>query len=142
MVRAVRGMLPNSTRRSQLGQSMIEYCVVVSFGVLTISTGPISNLVFTEIPNTIRNNFEGYSYAISLSDTPDHTNSADLKDLLESQGVPPEQAAYLAQNPFDLMNYLDDYSSVGIPDFSEGLDEIADAMGLNPSDFLEGLSPF
>jgi len=135
-------MLPKSSRRSQLGQSMIEYCVVVSFGVLTLSTGPISDLVFTQLPNTIRNNFEGYSYAISLSDTPDHTNSADLEAMLILQGVPDEQAAYLAQNPFDLMSYLDDYSSLGIPDFSEGLDEIADAMGLSPSDFLEGLSPF
>ena len=40
MVRALRGPLPKSARRSQLGQSMIEYCVVVSFGVLTLSSVP------------------------------------------------------------------------------------------------------
>jgi hypothetical protein len=120
---------------------MIEYCVVVSFGVLTLTTGPMRDLIF-QLGTTIRNNFQGYSYAVSLSDTPDHTNSADLEALLIAQGVPDDQAAYLAQNPFDLMQYIDDYASLGIPDFQDGLDEIDDALGLSPSDFLEGLSPF
>lgn len=142
MVRALPGTLSRSPRRSQLGQSMIEYCVVVAFGVLTLSTGPMRELLFEDLPNTIRDNFQGYSYAISLSDTPDHDNSADLEEMLILQGVPEDQAAYLAQNPFDLMQYLDDYTSMGIPDMADAIDEITDAMGLSPSDFLEGLSPF
>jgi len=120
---------------------MIEYCVVVAFGVLVLSTGEVEDLVFETIPNTIRNNFEGYSYAISLSDTPDHDNSADLEAMLILQGVPDDQAAYLAQNPFDLMQYLGDIPT-SVPDFAAGVEEITDALGLSPSDFLEGLSPF
>lgn len=120
---------------------MIEYCVVVTFGVLTLTTGPMKDVIF-QLLDTIENNFQGYSYAVSLSDTPDHTNSADLEDMLVLQGVPADQAAYLAQNPFDLMQYLDDFSTMGLPDVAAGLDEIADALGLSPSDFLEGISPF
>ena len=119
---------------------MIEYCVVVTFGVLTLTTGPMNDLIF-QLGTTIRNNFEGYSYAISLSDTPDDANSADLKAMLILQGVPDDQAAYLAQNPFDLMQYLDDIPT-SLPDFGAGVDEITDALGLSPSDFLEGISPF
>jgi len=119
---------------------MIEYCVVVTFGVLTLTTGPMKDVIF-QVTDTIENNFQGYSYAISISDTPDHENSADLKDMLVLQGVPEDQAAYLAQNPFDLMQYLDDIP-VSIPDFAAGVEEISDALGLSPSDFLEGISPF
>lgn len=133
-------MLRGSTRRSQLGQSMIEYCVVVTFGVLTLTTGPMKSLIF-ELTDTIQNNFQGYSYAISLSDTPDHTNSVDLETMLITQGVPDDQAAYLSQNPFALSEDLEDFPT-SVPDFASAVDDILDAVGLSPSDFLEGLSPF
>jgi hypothetical protein len=119
---------------------MIEYCVVVTFGVLTLTTGPMKDLIF-QLTDTIQNNFQGYSYAISLSDTPDHTNSVDLEAMLQLQGVPDEQAAYLAQNPFALSEELENIPT-SIPDFTAGVDEIMDALGLSPADFLEGLSPF
>lgn len=127
--------------RRQLGQSMIEYCIVVTFGVLTLTTGPMKDVI-VEIIDTIKNNFEGYSYAISLSDMPDADNSSELKAWLESRGVPPEQAAYLAQNPFDLMQVLEKVNVSSLPDLKEGLDLIMEQTGLSPSDFLEGISPF
>ena len=120
---------------------MIEYCIVVTFGVLTLTTGPMRDAIF-DLVDVIEDNFQGYSYAVSLSDYPDHTNSADLEAYLVSRGVPDEQAAHLAQNPFDLMAHLEDFVSANVPDFQEGLDEIEDATGLSPSDFLEGISPF
>jgi hypothetical protein len=119
---------------------MIEYCVVVTFGVLTLTTGPMKSLIF-ELTDTIQNNFQGYSYAISLSDTPDHTNSVDLETMLITQGVPDDQAAYLSQNPFALSEDLEDFPT-SVPDFASAVDDILDAVGLSPSDFLEGLSPF
>lgn len=120
---------------------MIEYCVVVTFGVLTLTTGPMRDVIF-DVADAIRDNFQGYSYAISLSDYPDAANSSDLEAFLISRGVPDEQAQHLSENPFDLMQYLDDYVSGTMPDFQQGLDEIADQAGLSPSDFLEGISPF
>lgn len=119
---------------------MVEYCVVVSFGVLTLTTGPMKDLIF-QLTGTIQNNFQGFSYAISLSDTPDHTNAGDLQTMLEDQGVPSDRAAYLAQNPFDLSEYFDKIPT-SLPDLSAGMDDILDAVGLSPSDFLEGISPF
>lgn len=134
-------MLPVTGPRSQLGQSMIEYCVVVTFGVLTLTTGPMKDVIF-DIIQTVKDNFQGYSYAISLSDMPDSDNSDDLKAYLEAQGVPADRAEYLAQNPFDLMQYLEQYNISSLPDFQAGLDEIEEQTGLSPSDFLEGISPF
>ena len=120
---------------------MIEYCVVVTFGVLTLTTGPMKDVIF-DIIETVKDNFQGYSYAISLSDTPDADNSADLKAYLEAQGIPEDRAAYLAQNPFDLMQYLEQYNIPSLPDLQGGLDELEEQTGLSPSDFLEGISPF
>ena len=120
---------------------MIEYCVVVTFGVLTLTTGPMKDVIF-EIIATVKNNFQGYSYAISLSDQPDKDNSADLQTWLESRGVPSDRAAYLAQNPFDLMQLLEQYNIPDLPDLQAGLDELEENTGLSPSDFLEGISPF
>lgn len=134
------GLSRISRIRSQLGQSMIEYTIVVGFGVLTLTTGPMQD-VLLHLMDVIHNNYQGYSYAVAVSDYPDANDSGTLEALLVSRGVPDEQAQYLSQNPFDLFQLLKKYVSPNLPDFQEGLDEIADQAGLSPSDFLEGLSP-
>ena len=134
------GLSSISRIRSRLGQSMIEYTIVVGFGVLTLTTGPMRD-VLINLVNVIHNNYQGYSYAIAVSDYPDANDSGTLETMLTSRGVPDDQAHYLAQNPFDLFQLLKKYVSPNLPDFQAGLDEIADQAGLSPADFLEGLSP-
>jgi hypothetical protein len=73
-------------RRQQLGQSMVEYTIVIAFGILTMSSAPMRDAV-TSLMDTIRQNYEGYSFAISLSDYPDSDTASNYWDMLDTQAV-------------------------------------------------------
>ncbi len=73
-------------RRQQLGQSMVEYTIVIAFGILTMSSAPMRDAV-ASLLDTIRQNYEGYSFALSLSDYPDYETASDYWDKLDLQGV-------------------------------------------------------
>ena len=68
---------------------MIEYTVVLMFGVLTLTTGPMKDQVKI-VMDTIRDNYTGYSFAMSLSDIPDSNTHNDYYALLDGQNVPDE----------------------------------------------------
>ena len=56
-----------------MGQSMVEYTVVIMFGILTMSSAPM-RVAVDSLMETIRQNYAGYSFAISLSDYPDYAD--------------------------------------------------------------------
>ena len=70
-------------RRLQFGQSMVEYTVVIAFGILTLSTDLVQDEVDL-LMATIHQNYAGYSFALSISDYPDYDSAslywADLVD--------------------------------------------------------------
>ena len=85
------------SRRRQLGQSMVEYAIVISLGILTISSAPMRDFV-DGLMATIHQNYAGYSFALSLSDYPDYADvdlywnglvtqnvNDDMKDVLTDQ---------------------------------------------------------
>jgi len=72
--------------RRQLGQSMVEYTVVIMFGILTLSSSPMRDAVAT-LMDSIRQNYEGYSFALSLSDYPDSDTAQNYWDMLDNQSV-------------------------------------------------------
>ena len=74
------------TRRQQLGQSMIEYTIVISFGILTLSSTPMKDAI-AKLMETVRQNYTGYSFAISLSDYPDSDSANNYWDMLDNQNV-------------------------------------------------------
>jgi len=76
-------------KRCQFGQSMIEYTVVLMFGVLTLTTGPMKDQV-AALMDTIRDNYKGYSFAMSLSDIPDSSTHNEYYTLLDGQNVSDE----------------------------------------------------
>lgn len=73
-------------RRQQLGQSMVEYTVVIAFGILTLSSAPMKDAV-SLLMETVRQNYQGYSFAISLSDYPDSDSASEYWTMLEGQSV-------------------------------------------------------
>jgi len=73
-------------RRQQFGQSMVEYTVVIAFGILTLSTGLMTDAV-DDLMATIHQNYAGYSFAISLSDYPDDETVSDYWTMLDDQAV-------------------------------------------------------
>lgn len=137
----VRGTVhrPRGTRQS--GQAMVEYVIVVAFGVLLIvgvgaEDGPLSAVVGDAV-DAVKSNYEGYSFAVSMSDYPDVDSSIEYREMLEAQGVPEERIDYLVDDPTDLVNDLvNEYVMTNLP----GLGEFDfGSLPLNPMDFL---SPF
>ncbi len=120
--------------RRQAGQSIVEYTVVSVFGILVLTTGPGGDMII-ELTNAIRNNYNAYSYAISLSDYPDKENYFELISMYNNQGMPSEQREYLTDNPGQLVEDLKDYARNSLPpEVQQGLD-IADSVGLGLDDF-------
>jgi len=121
----------------QKGQAMIEYTVVSVFGILVLTTGP-GRGVIGDLEDAIRNNYDGFSYAVSLSDFPDKNDIDDLTDMYEAQGLPDDRVAYLADDPVDLVSDLVGFDVGNIPDVSEGVDLVDDIKnGLDPADFCD-----
>lgn len=61
------------SRRQQFGQSMVEYTIVIAFGILTLHTDLARDFV-DGLMATIHQNYKGYSFALSLSDYPDYAD--------------------------------------------------------------------
>jgi hypothetical protein len=79
----------NSTRTlpaRQRGQSMVEYVIVVVFCLLVLTSDPAVNVI-KQLLDAMKNNYRGYSYAVSLSDWPDASTLEELKALLKDQAV-------------------------------------------------------
>ena len=117
----------------QKGQAMIEYTVVSVFGILVLTTGPGRDVIL-DLTNAIRDNYDGYSYAVSLSDYPDKENYFELISMYNDQGMPSERREYLTDNPNDLVRELAGYALTSIPGVTQGLD-MANSIGLDPMDF-------
>ena len=119
--------------KRQLGQAMIEYTVVSVFGILVLTTGP-GRGVIEDLENAVRNNYDGFSYAVSLSDYPDKEDYFKLRTMYEEQGMPSDQLEYLTDNPNDLILMLGSFALNSIPGVSEGLD-MTEGIGINFEDF-------
>ena len=117
----------------QKGQAMIEYTVVSVFGILVLTTGPGRDVIL-DLTNAVRDNYDGYSYAVSLSDYPDKENYLELISMYNDQGMPSERREYLTDNPNDMIRELAGYALTSIPGVIQGLD-MADSIGLDPMDF-------
>ena len=141
MIRLKKRFQPRHAGRiRQKGQSMVEYCVVCAFGIIVLTTGANEG-VRGALERAVRNNYDGFSYAVSLSDYPDKENYADLRDMYEDQGMTDDDYGtayreYLTDNPNDLIRELSGYALTSIPGVTEGLD-MADGIGLNPEDFCD-----
>ena len=119
----------------QKGQAMIEYTVVTVFGILVLTTGP-GRGVIEDLENAVRNNYDGFSYAVSLSDYPDKEDYIELVEMYNDQGMPSERREYLTDNPNDLIRELGSFALNSIPGVTEGLD-MASGIGLSLDDFCD-----
>ncbi len=119
----------------QKGQAMIEYTIVAVFGILVLTTGPGSGVI-GDLEDAVRNNYDGFSYAVSLSDYPDKEDLDALKDMYDEQGMPSDQRDYLADDPVDLVSELTGFDLNNIPDVGQGLD-LVNNVGLGLDDFCD-----
>ena len=70
------------------GQAMVEYTVILAFGVLVL-LGPGGDVI-RELEDVMKQNYRGYSYAMSLSTMPDFDNGDELRDYIDGLGLNPE----------------------------------------------------
>ncbi|OGT79172.1 MAG: hypothetical protein A3H91_09695 [Gammaproteobacteria bacterium RIFCSPLOWO2_02_FULL_61_13] len=129
-----------STLFRQAGQSMVEYTVVLVFGVLALTTGP-SGDVIQELLDVIKENYKGYSYALSLSEAPDFDSAADYALALEAEGLDQDQIDRLAVDTPDALKVLQFFNrdpSAVLSDLKTKLADPTSVLPSNVGDVMEG----
>lgn len=69
--------------KRQQGQAMAEYVVVLMFGVMVLTMGPGGDILL-DLLAVLNDNYQGYSYAASLSDMPQYDNLGEY--ILDANG--------------------------------------------------------
>ncbi len=116
-------MLRKTASRLQDGQSMVEFVVVLVFGVMVLTIGPGGD-VLLDLLGVINDKYQGYSYAVSMSDMPQFDN-------LGAFLVSPDGANMT--NPNDLINQMNNYTQ--FPTLDTFPDDL---MPDSPADILDG----
>ena len=106
----------------QTGQSMVEYTIV--FGVMVLTTGPAGDVIL-DLLAMLNNKYQGYSYAISMSDLPQHDT---INDYLATQ---------YAVTPDDILNEVTDYFDLPALDTFP-----TDLLPDSPADIIDGAGSF
>ncbi|MGR8946941.1 MAG: hypothetical protein ACU84Q_02775 [Gammaproteobacteria bacterium] len=135
-----------STKQSQYGQAMTEYTVILAFGLMVL-LGPGID-VLKEMANVLRRNYEGYSYAISLSPLPDYGSGVDMRDAMVSDEIDQATIDQLGVDPLEdemleklaaytdfkeqLSDTVEDYTDIDIGDIWDAAEDAAVS-------FFEGL---
>ena len=120
--------MPKTRRFSthQKGQGMVEYVVVLMFGVMLLTIGPGGDALL-DLLAVFHNNYQGYSYAASLSDLPQFDSLGEY--ILDAQG---ENIDAVENKLDELYNMVPSNPSFDFPD----------EMPTSVSDILEGASIF
>jgi hypothetical protein len=129
--------------RRQLGQSMVEYTVVLVFGVLALTTGP-SGDVIQELLGAIKENYRGYSFAMSMSEPPDYDSAAQYAVTLQAQGLDQDEIDRLATDTPDVLKALQFFNRDPMAQL-EDVRNLADPTSVLPDsvgDVLEGAGSF
>ncbi|MEL0082702.1 MAG: hypothetical protein VW985_06640 [Gammaproteobacteria bacterium] len=134
----------------QLGQSMIEYTVVLTTAALALTVplnGPGSNNVVEQIEQVMRDNYEGYSFGVTLSEMPDAISMEEALQMFADAGGDPNQlqsAGSMLQSIDDFLgttieSFLQTNADFSIDDLLEG--ELPSFGDSEPEDTPEGTSP-
>lgn len=122
---------------------MVEYTVVLAFGVMALTTGP-SGDVIQDLLGVLKENYKGYSYAMSLSEPPDYDSAAELVAVLQAQGLEQEEIDRLAVDTPDALKVLQFFNRDPMTQL-EDLKKIADPTSVLPQnvgDVLDGAGSF
>lgn len=111
----------------QLGQGMVEFIVVLVFGVMVMTIGPGGD-VLLDLLGVMNDKYQGYSYATSLSTLPDHDNLAAY--LIDEDIIDPIDPGALVD---EISNYTSFPTLDTFPD---------DLMPDSPADILDGAISF
>ena len=125
---------PTRNRWYQRGQGMVEYVVVLATTVFALTVplnGAGSNNVIEEIEQVLRDNYEGYSFAVTLSEMPDAISMDEALQMFEDAGGDPNQLTDAAA----MIEQVDDFLDVSFSDL------IPDVTDFSVDDLLAGELP-
>ena len=66
---------------------MVEYTVILAFGLLVL-LGPGGD-VLRDLADVMKNNYRGYTYAMSMSPLPDFDTGPELREYVEGLNLEP-----------------------------------------------------
>jgi len=150
MRRRSRTYLKNKpiNRANAAGQGMVEYTVVLAFGVLLLM-GPGGD-VLKDLAMVMKNKYRGYSYAMSLSPLPEFGTGPEFAAYIEGLNLDPalddETLARLTVDPVQeqvdaaLQPVSDAYQQFN--DISGLLDELGDLDQIAADMLRDAVSPF
>ena len=113
---------------------MVEYVVVLATVVFALTVplnGAGSNNVIEEIEQVLQDNYEGYSFAVSLSEMPDAVSMDEALQMFEDAGGDPNQLT----DAGDLIQKVDDFLDISFSDL------IPDVTDFSVDDLLDGELP-
>ncbi len=122
---------------------MVEYTVVLVFGVLALTTGPSGDAI-QDLMDVIKENYRGYSYGMSLSEAPDFDSAAEYALVLQSEGLDDEEIERLAVDTPDALKLLQFFNRDPMTQL-EDIKNLADPSSVLPQDVgdvLEGAGSF
>jgi len=118
----------------QAGQAMTEYTVVLFFGVMTLSSGYLGDALgaLTEV---VKKNYEGYSFAISLSEPPDYDNDIVYRTKLSDPllELSAEEIDRLAVNTAKLYRDLRPYNRDPLRQINNGINTLRNCVSQFPT---------
>ncbi len=139
-------------RHKQLGQSMIEYTVVVGLGVMALTAAMSSggSEQTANFPDTysakealwqrMRAHYTGYSFAISLTEYPDANTITELDTLYINQGIPDDLREYMNDYPDQFISALGNFANTSIPGLQQA-QNLINNVNVSPSTFLNNSFP-
>lgn len=71
----------------QRGQAMVEYTVILAFGIMML-LGPGGD-VLRDLADVMKNNYRGYTYALSMSPLPEFDTGPELREYIDGLGLDP-----------------------------------------------------
>jgi hypothetical protein len=115
---------------------MVEYVIVVAFCLLVLTSDPAVNVI-QQLLDAMKNNYRGYSYAVSLSDWPDASTLDELMALLREQAEEhgmsnDEIAALLLEKADPPEPWLQAYETF----IGDSFPDPGDFPSINPADFF------
>lgn len=122
--------------RKQRGQSMVEYVIVVAFGILVISG---AGGVIDELIGTVQDSYRGYSYAVSLSQVPDYADVDGAEAACLASGSPPSVCSFLT-DPSALTSKIETFKT-SYESVKSALGSWKDPPSIDPLDYFEPPSP-
>lgn len=116
----------------QGGQSIVEYTVIMTFGFFALL---FTDDAFEVLLETLHDNYQGYSYAVSLSDLPQYDSLYQF-----GQTTPEFQAA--EQELHGMVDTFENILGAGFPDLQDFEEIAGNIIPDSPADILQGVGSF